>query len=409
MRIILQIESWNVSDGVTLSTREMIATLLTMFGAVRILVMTWMHPGGDAQMTPSVFLNALPAAARRRCAFRLVPSVDYAQLLSMRDSLGLYTRTAGVLPYNARRAVIKFAPDLVHCMSPFGGTFRYLRAYANLHRVPLVVSCRSDFEAYAEARLPRALKQLGAALARCHLSTNYLTAQAIVCLNTRYARNLARELPSFFKSNRLYVFPNGVDVSLFAPDASCAHERPTVVWVSRLVHGKRPDIFVHVAAMCAREFGARVDVYGDGADAADVRALAAREGATTVFHGMVPKREVAAALGAATLLIFPSPVETFGNVTIEALASGCGALVHAQPGAELLSPMGEDAMVRALDSTSVHDWLTAARGMLQAWSALAPERRRELAAARAARARDVYDTRIVYPRYMALYKQLIAT
>ena len=98
-----------------------------------------------------------------------------------------------------------------------------------------------------------------------------------------------------------------------------------VLFVGRLVPEKRPDIFADVVKRLAAEGrGLRFKalVVGAGPYQDEMKALP-----NTTCLGWVGGAELAVAYASSDIFLFPSSVETFGNVTLEAAASGlapCG-------------------------------------------------------------------------------------
>jgi hypothetical protein len=97
-----------------------------------------------------------------------------------------------------------------------------------------------------------------------------------------------------------------------------------ICWVGRFVTEKRPDIF----AYCIRELYARglnyhAVVIGAGPCQSEFASLPR----TTCLGWMTPE-ELKIAYASCDVFLFPSAVETFGNVTLEAAASGLPVVVE---------------------------------------------------------------------------------
>jgi glycosyltransferase involved in cell wall biosynthesis len=96
-----------------------------------------------------------------------------------------------------------------------------------------------------------------------------------------------------------------------------------LIWVGRLVPEKRPDIWRDVyLALLAEGFPVKGLVVGVGPCQVMFDAC---PGVTVA--GWLNGVDLAEAYASADLLLFPSDVETFGNVTLEALGSGIPAVV----------------------------------------------------------------------------------
>jgi glycosyltransferase involved in cell wall biosynthesis len=96
-----------------------------------------------------------------------------------------------------------------------------------------------------------------------------------------------------------------------------------ISFAGRLVKEKNTAIFMRVLnALTAKGLNVRPLVIGDGPEMAVMRA-GLRNG---VFAGFLHGEELARAYASSDIFFFPSESETFGNVTLEAMASGLPAV-----------------------------------------------------------------------------------
>jgi glycosyltransferase involved in cell wall biosynthesis len=140
-----------------------------------------------------------------------------------------------------------------------------------------------------------------------------------------------RELAGFLRARKfahVRVLSRAVDTTLFRPQRRDAALRGqwgiradgmAVIHVGRLAAEKNLDLAVRAfRAIQLRHADARFVVVGDGPE----RARLAQENPDFCFAGMRRGEDLARHFASGDLFLFPSTSETFGNVTLEAMASG---------------------------------------------------------------------------------------
>jgi glycosyltransferase involved in cell wall biosynthesis len=133
---------------------------------------------------------------------------------------------------------------------------------------------------------------------------------------------------------RVDVVGRGVDTSLFSPERRSARLRGTwgcrgdetvALYVGRIAPEKNLALFIRAAlAMRAADATVRVVLVGDGPQARELRA----RHPDFVFAGMRTGGDLAEHYASADAFLFPSTTETFGNVTLEAMASGLAVVAY---------------------------------------------------------------------------------
>lgn len=126
----------------------------------------------------------------------------------------------------------------------------------------------------------------------------------------------------------LRVLARGVDTQLFAPHRrslglrrswGARPDTPVVLYVGRLAAEKNLALAVEAfQAIRHHRPEARFVLVGDGPLAAELRARHPQ----FIFAGMRKGEDLAIHYASADIFLFPSLTETFGNVTLEAMASG---------------------------------------------------------------------------------------
>ncbi len=133
---------------------------------------------------------------------------------------------------------------------------------------------------------------------------------------------------------KIAILPRGLDVELFHPARrdpafwsrwggwNGGNGEPVLLYVGRISREKNLDLIV-TACRALPPGAARVAFVGDGPYLEELRALLPQ----ACFTGALSGAELAAAYASADLFLFPSTTDTFGNVVIEAHASGLPTIV----------------------------------------------------------------------------------
>jgi glycosyltransferase involved in cell wall biosynthesis len=230
----------------------------------------------------------------------------------------LYPELTLVPPYaDVGGTLARFAPDLVHVLNPvslgIGGLW-----HAQALRCPVVASYHTDLPGFA-ARW--GLGVLSAPLWACIRLVHNQAA-----LNLAPSRATACELEDHGVRS-VAIWGRGVDARRFHPRHACAAMRtrltqgrpdaPLLLYVGRLSPEKRVEWLAPVIAALPK---ARLAIVGDGPSRAALEPAFDRT--RTTFTGYLAGDELAAAYASADVFVFPGANETFGNVALEAMASG---------------------------------------------------------------------------------------
>jgi len=256
-------------------------------------------------------------------------------------------RVALGLPRSPRQRLSDFAPDIIHIATPDLLGLAVLR-YARGEGVPVVASYHTRYETY--------LRHYGlgfatATLAR-YLRNFYSSCRELYVPSDSMAQTLSAEgLEVAMKP-----WPRGVDTAHFHPSRRSEEWRrrfgilpdvPVVLFVSRLVREKQLSVLVstfHKLAQIGVPF--QGVIVGDGPE----RSWLESRLPDCVFPGFLVGEELAQSYASSDLFFFPSDTESFGNVTLEAMASGLpcvcadatGSRSLVQPGSTgCLVPVGD--------------------------------------------------------------------
>lgn len=229
---------------------------------------------------------------------------------------GLPAKSALVRSWSRQR------PDLVHVATEGPLGWSAISAALKL-KLPVTSDFHTNFDHYSRHY---GIGWLGQPVAAYLRSFHNRTARTFVPTAA-----LAAELAAQGYRN-LDVVARGVDTSLFSPlrrspALRAAWDLPpdglAVIHVGRLAPEKNLPLVVRAFRALRRSVPeARLVFVGDG----PLRESLAREVPEAVFAGMRTGVDLAVHYASADLFLFPSLTETFGNVTLEALASGLCAV-----------------------------------------------------------------------------------
>lgn len=149
----------------------------------------------------------------------------------------------------------------------------------------------------------------------------------------------------------LQVVARGVDTELFNPGRRSEALRAAwgagpqdlvVLYVGRIAPEKNLRLVLQAyAALRARHAAARLVLVGDG----PLRRELERAHPDVVFAGMRSGIDLATHYASGDVFLFPSLTETFGNVTLEAMASGLAVLAYDYAAAHELISHGENGLL----------------------------------------------------------------
>ncbi|AJP72484.1 glycosyltransferase family 4 protein [Sphingomonas hengshuiensis] len=239
-------------------------------------------------------------------------------------------RFATRLPRSVRDDIAAFAPNLVHVSSPEFVGHAAIR-FARAHGLPVLASLHTRFETYPRYYHLGFLEPLVV-----HLSKRFYNRVDTVMVPGQSMCDLLRE---WGVTTPIGIWSRGVDHAAFNPqrrslewrrDLGIADDEFAVGFLGRLVLEKGLDIFAGVvAALEARGVKHRVLVVGDG----PARDWFAERVPGAAFAGFQRGEDLARAVASMDVLFNPSVTETFGNVTLEAMACGVPVVAARATGA----------------------------------------------------------------------------
>jgi phosphatidylinositol alpha 1,6-mannosyltransferase len=251
-----------------------------------------------------------------------------------------------------------FGPDIVHITGPSEPGILGAWLAKNL-RVPLVASWHTNLHEYAAQRsgwfvrtLPRsqqanAEKKIEeASLLAC--AGFYKMAEALFAPNIDLCRLLEKAT-----GRHCALMPRGVDTTAFSPehrDRSGMEEAFVLGYCGRLSIEKNVYLLARVRTeLMARGISNfRFLIIGHGKEESWLR----QHLPNAEFTGVLRGADLARAYANMDLFVFPSHTDTFGNVVLEALASGVPAVVTPDGGPRYIVKDGETGSIATDDGFS---------------------------------------------------------
>jgi glycosyltransferase involved in cell wall biosynthesis/predicted metal-dependent phosphoesterase TrpH len=233
--------------------------------------------------------------------------------------------------------------DLVHLCSPGpAGIGAWL--LARVLELPVIGSHHTELAAYAGLRTGQAQVE---ALATIALGGFYGACDVV--LSPSPASD-ARLSALGVDGRRVARWDRGVDLERFDPQLRRSEAFPgklSVLYVGRLTKEKGVDLLAD-AFLAAREQDPRLHlVLAGGGPEAD--ALRERLGETATFLGWLSGQDLARAYASADAFLFASQTDTFGQVILEAQASGLPVLAVDEGGPRSLITHGETGLLAPAD------------------------------------------------------------
>ena len=301
MRIAVVTETWPPEvNGVALTLSKLINHMSLRRHTIQLI-----RPRQDKHDTGS------QNAGWSEILLRGLPIPRYPEL-----KLGFPSKKSLIKAWSVKR------PDLVHIATEGPLGWSALQA-ARVLRLPVTSDFRTNFHSYSQ-----------------HYGVGWLSKPIVAYLRKFHNRTLCTMVPTQALKNQLQaagfenlrVVARGVDAKLFNPDkrspelrAQWQADDSTLVLLSvgRLAAEKNLDLIVSTyQALVKSGKNVKLVFAGDGPYRAKLQADCPQ----AIFMGMCTHTQLAAIYASCDLFLFQSLTETFGNVTLEAMASGTPVL-----------------------------------------------------------------------------------
>lgn len=309
LRIALFSGNYNyVRDGANQALNRLVGYLLRQGAHVRVYSPTVENPAfpptGDLVSVPSM---AIPNRPEYRIPLSLSPKV--------------------------KRDLAQFAPNVIHISSP-DRVARQAAKWARKRNLPVLCSVHTRFETYFRYYN----MSFAEPLVEAWLRRLYRKCDALVAPSESFAQVLREQRMNY----DIDIWSRGVDREIFNPQRrdldwrrsqGLSDELPVIGFLGRLVMEKGLDVFSDtIDLLNRRQVAHQVMVIGEGPARGwfESRLPHAR------FVGFQGGADLGRAVAAMDVLFNPSVTETFGNVTLEAMACGLPVVAAKATGSQSL-------------------------------------------------------------------------
>ncbi len=336
LRIALFSGNYNyVRDGANQALNRLVEYLLRTGAQVRVYAPTVDEPAFE----PTGDLVSLPSLA--------IPTRSEYRL-----STGVNRRI--------RKDLAEFQPNVVHVSAPDIGCHRAV-TWARRQGLPVLASVHTRFETYFRYYNMAWFEPVAEAILRRF----YRRCDALVAPSESFAQVLRDQRMNY----DIDIWSRGVDREIFNPglrslewrrSLGIGDEEVVVGFHSRLVMEKGLDVFSDtIDELRRRGVVHRTLIVGDG----PARPWLEARLPDAVFAGFMSGKDLGKAVASMDVLFFPSTTETFGNVSLEAMACGLPVVAAAATGSQNLVDHGKSG--RLIRPGAVHQFAEALRGYVE--------------------------------------------
>lgn len=315
LRIALFSGNYNYTrDGANQALNRLVGSLLAKGAKVRVYSPKVANPDFEAT-GDLVGLPNVPMPVKGRGEYRLPTGIGAA----------------------VKRDLEAFQPNIVHVSSPDPSGHAALR-WAQDHNIPVLASVHTRFETYPRYYNMAFLEPLIIRLLRRF----YTRCDALVAPS----QSMIDELLAMEMHADIGLWSRGVDRTIFSSarrdpewrrSLGLAETDVAIVFLGRLVMEKGLDVFAEtIVQLRARGVPHKVLVIGDG----PARGWFGANLPGAIFAGFKTGEALGQALASGDLFFNPSVTETFGNVTLEAMASGLPVVAAGATGSASLVAEG---------------------------------------------------------------------
>ena len=224
--------------------------------------------------------------------------------------------------------LLKFNPDILHINSPCSLGYAAVK-FGQKHSIPVVATYHTHFPSYAKYYKVKTFENIG----WNYLKSLYNKCEAVYVPSLPIMEELEKH-----GLETIEFLPHGVDTSIFNPSFYSEEwkeelgikNKKIILYAGRLVWEKDLKILADAYNIINSKRNDVVFVLvGDGPIKDDLKSLMPE----AILLGYQSGKDLSTAYASSDIFVFPSSTETFGNVTVEAMASGIPPICVREGGA----------------------------------------------------------------------------
>lgn len=247
--------------------------------------------------------------------------------------------------WKLEEALDNFAPDVIHIATPSLLGF-FAMKYARKRNIPILSIYHTHFISY----IAYYLRNLSSLIRPAEYWMRKAMLRFYNSCHKIYvpANNIIDELKEIgIQSDRLTLWQRGIDLRLFNPEKAdrayirniTKNDKPNILFASRLVWEKNVQTLIDVYQHLKKSnFEYNLIIAGDGAAREEAEMLMP----TAHFLGKLDHTELSKLYASSDVFLFTSTSETYGNVVIEAMASGLPCVIANGGGSSSLIEHGRN-------------------------------------------------------------------
>jgi glycosyltransferase involved in cell wall biosynthesis len=238
------------------------------------------------------------------------------------------------LPYFGKNSLKKeldqFNPDVIHISTP-SILGNHAVEYAHKHHIPVISIYHTHFISYIDYYFRNA--KLLIPMAKNYVKTTQKSFYNHCDTIYVPTKSMVQELSAMgIHQDKMTIWPRGLNLKNFNPKKKdktfiqnlTGNTKPNLLFASRLVWEKNLETLIGIYELIEKNKSEyNFIVAGDGVASQEVR----QRMPNAIFTGNVNHEQLAVLYASADVFVFTSVTETYGNVVVEAMASGLPCVI----------------------------------------------------------------------------------